>query len=36
MQSIATQIGAQVLIINDLDEHYLQNMGNVAIELSKA
>ena len=36
MQSIAAQIGAQVLIVNDLDEHYIQNMGNVAIELSKA
>ena len=35
MQSIATQIGGQVLTINDLDENYLQNMENVAVELSK-
>ena len=35
MQSIATQIGRQVLTINDLDENYLQNMENVAVELSK-
>jgi len=36
MESIATQIGGQVLIINDLDENYIQNMENVAVELSKA
>lgn len=36
MQSIASQIGAQVLNVNDLDEHYVQNMENIAIEFSKA
>jgi len=36
MQSIASQVGAQVLTVNDLDEHYLQNMKNVAIAFSKA
>ncbi len=36
MESIASQIGGQVLMINDLDENYIQNMQNVAIELSKA
>ena len=36
MQSIASQIGAQVLTVNDLDEHYIQNMENIAIEFSKA
>jgi zinc transport system substrate-binding protein len=36
MQSIASQVGAQVLMVNDLDEHYLDNMKNVAIEFSKA
>ena len=36
MQSIASQVGAQVLTVNDLDEHYLQNMKNIAIAFSKA
>jgi zinc transport system substrate-binding protein len=36
MQSIASQIGGQVLTVSDLDEHYLQNMNNVAIAFSKA
>ena len=36
MQSVASQIGGQVLTVSDLDEHYLQNMKNVAIAFSKA
>jgi zinc transport system substrate-binding protein len=36
MQSIASQVGGQVLTVNDLDEHYIQNMMNVATEFSKA
>lgn len=36
MQSIASQIGAQVLNVNDLDEHYIRNMENIATEFSKA
>ena len=36
MQSIASQVGGQVLTVNDLDEHYLQNMMNVAKAFSKA
>jgi zinc transport system substrate-binding protein len=30
MQSVASQIGGQVVFVNDLDENYLQNMENVA------
>jgi zinc transport system substrate-binding protein len=36
MQSIASQVGGQVLTVNDLDEHYIQNMMNVATQFSKA
>lgn len=36
MQSIASQIGGQVLMVSDLDEHYLENMKNVAIAFSKS
>jgi zinc transport system substrate-binding protein len=36
MQSIASQIGAQVLNVNDLDEHYIKNMEDIATEFSKA
>ena len=36
MQSVASQIGGQVLTVNDLDENYLQNMENVAKAFSKA
>ena len=36
MQSIASQVSGQVLTVNDLDEHYIQNMMNVAREFSKA
>lgn len=36
MQSIASQVGGQVLTVNDLDEHYIQNMMNVAKAFSKA
>lgn len=36
MQSIALQIGGQVVTINDLDENYLQNMENMAITFSRA
>ncbi len=36
MQSVASQINGQVLTISDLDEHYIQNMNNVAVAFSKA
>jgi zinc transport system substrate-binding protein len=36
MQSVASQINGQVLTVSDLDEHYIQNMNNVAIAFSKA
>lgn len=36
MQSIASQVGGQVLTVNDLDEHYIQNMMNIASAFSKA
>ncbi|MFY9639151.1 MAG: zinc ABC transporter substrate-binding protein [Methanobacterium sp.] len=36
IQSIASQIGAQVLNVNDLDEHYIKNMKDIATEFSKA
>jgi zinc transport system substrate-binding protein len=36
MQSIASQVGGQVLTVNDLDEHYIQNMMNIAKTFSKA
>jgi len=36
MQSIASQVGAQVLTVNDLDVHYLQNMENIATAFSKS
>lgn len=36
MQSVASQIGGQVLTVSDLDEHYLENMKNVAIAFSKS
>ena len=36
MQSIASQINGQVLTVSDLDEHYIQNMKNVAMAFSKA
>ena len=36
MQSIASQVGGQVLTVNDLDEHYIQNMMNIARAFSKA
>ena len=36
MQSIASQVGGQVLTVNDLDEHYIQNMINVANAFAKA
>jgi zinc transport system substrate-binding protein len=36
MQSIASQIGAQILNVNDLDEHYIKNMEDIATEFSKA
>jgi len=31
MESIASQIGARVVTVNDLDENYIQNMNNVAL-----
>jgi zinc transport system substrate-binding protein len=36
MQSLASQINGQVLTVSDLDEHYIQNMNNVAMAFSKA
>lgn len=36
MQSLASQINGQVLTVSDLDEHYIQNMNNVAMVFSKA
>lgn len=36
MQSVASQINGQVLTVSDLDEHYIQNMKNIAIAFSKA
>ena len=36
MQSIASQVGGQVLTVDDLDEHYIQNMINVANAFAKA
>lgn len=36
MQSIASQIGGNVVTVNDLDENYLQNMENIAVAFSKA
>jgi len=36
MQSIATQIGGNVVTVNDLDENYLENMENIALAFSKA
>jgi zinc transport system substrate-binding protein len=35
MQSIASQVNAKVLTVNDLDENYLQNMKNVAEAFSQ-
>lgn len=36
MNTIASQIGGQVLQVSDLDENYLENMKNVAIAFSKS
>ncbi len=36
MQTIASQIGAEILFVNDLDENYLENMKNVGIAFSKS
>lgn len=36
METIASQIGAQVLFVNPLDENYLENMKNVGIAFSKS
>lgn len=36
MQSIASQIGGNVVTVNDLGENYLQNMENIAVAFSKA
>lgn len=36
MQSIATQIGGNLVTVNDLDENYLENMENIALAFSKA
>lgn len=35
MNTIASQIGGQVILVSDLDEHYLDNMKKVAIAFSK-
>jgi zinc transport system substrate-binding protein len=36
MQTIANQIGGEILMVSDLDEHYLENMKNVAIAFSRS
>lgn len=36
MDSLANQIGGQVIVVSDLDENYLENMKNVAIAFSKS
>lgn len=36
METIASQIGGQVLQVSDLDENYLENMENVATAFSKS
>ncbi len=36
MQSVASQIGGQVVFVNDLDENYLQNMENTAKAFSRS
>ena len=36
MQTIASQIGGEILMVSDLDEHYLENMKNVAIAFSRS
>lgn len=36
MDSIAAQIGGQVLFVSDLDENYLENMHDVAVAFSKS
>ncbi len=36
MQTVASQIGGQVLLVSDLDENYLENMKNVAIAFSRS
>lgn len=36
MDTLANQIGGQVIVVSDLDENYLQNMQNVAIAFSKS
>ena len=36
MDSIAAQIGGQVLLVSDLDENYLENMHDVAVAFSKS
>ncbi len=36
MQTVASQIGGHVITVSDLDEHYINNMNNVAIAFSKA
>ncbi len=36
MQSIASQVGGQILSVNDLGENYLQNMENIAKAFAQA
>lgn len=36
MDSIAAQIGGEVLFVSDLDENYLENMHDVAVAFSKS
>lgn len=36
MNTLASQIGGQVLMVNDLGENYLENMKNLAIAFSKS
>jgi zinc transport system substrate-binding protein len=35
MQSIASQIGGNLVTVNDLDENYLENMKNITVAFSK-
>jgi len=35
MQSIASEVGGQVLMVNDLDENYLENMKNISYSFAQ-
>jgi zinc transport system substrate-binding protein len=36
MQSIASEVGGQVLTVNDLDENYLENMKNISYSFAQS